>query len=94
MNDNHQRINLIVTGKVQGVFYRASTLEMAQRLSLMGWVRNLPEGAVEIVAEGSAHALEELMRWCRHGPPEAKVDDVAARWDQATLEFRTFRVID
>lgn len=87
------RVNLIVTGRVQGVFYRASALEQAQSLGLTGWVMNLADSSVEIVAEGPRYALEELTAWCKHGPPEAMVQDVIVRWAKHQAEFRTFRVV-
>ena len=60
MSDPIQRIELIVIGRVQGVFFRASTLEQAQSLNLVGFVENLPDGSVEVVAEGPKYALEDL----------------------------------
>ena len=66
-----------VTGRVQGVFFRASTREQAVRLGLAGHARNLPDGSVEVVASGGAGALDELERWLHHGPPAARVASVA-----------------
>jgi acylphosphatase len=66
----------LVSGKVQGVFYRASTRNEALRLGLDGYARNLPDGRVEVVAGGRPEALRELEQWLRQGPPAAKVDDV------------------
>ncbi|MEL6543062.1 MAG: acylphosphatase [Myxococcota bacterium] len=86
------RATLLITGKVQGVFFRASTLERAQGLNLHGWVMNLPDGAVEVVAEGPRYALEQLVEWCRSGPPSAEVEDVVVRWGSALNEFRTFSI--
>jgi acylphosphatase len=93
MVNEQARVNILVIGKVQGVFYRASTLEQAQRLNLTGWVKNLPDGAVEITAEGSRIGLEDLVVWCRQGPPDAKVDEVIPRWGKFENEFRTFMII-
>ncbi|MFQ5682312.1 MAG: acylphosphatase, partial [Candidatus Binatia bacterium] len=62
------RVHLIIQGKVQGVFFRASTLEQATQLKLKGWVRNCWEGFVEVVAEGPRKDVECLVRWCRRGP--------------------------
>jgi acylphosphatase len=93
MSEELARVNLFVTGYVQGVFFRASTLEQAQSLNLTGWVKNLPDGAVEVVAEGSRYALEELVSWCRQGPPAAEVEDVVVRWGDYRDEFRTFMVV-
>jgi acylphosphatase len=66
----------LVEGKVQGVFFRASTRERALRLGLSGWVRNLDDGRVEVLAAGSADALEALAQWLQGGPPAARVDVV------------------
>ncbi len=66
----------IVTGKVQGVFFRASTRAQARRLGLRGYATNLPDGSVEVVAAGEATAIESLAAWLRHGPPMAKVAEV------------------
>ena len=87
-----ERLELLIEGKVQGVFYRASTLEQAQSLNLVGMVQNLPQGMVEVVAEGNRGSLEELEKWCHHGPPAADVKNVSARWKEATGEFKTFSV--
>jgi acylphosphatase len=66
----------IVEGKVQGVFFRASTRGQALALGLRGWARNLADGRVEVVAAGEAHALEALAQWLEDGPPSARVDAV------------------
>lgn len=66
----------LVSGKVQGVFFRASTREQAQRLDLRGYARNLPDGRVEVLAVGGAKALDALAGWLKHGPRLAKVDQV------------------
>jgi acylphosphatase len=87
------RVNLLVTGKVQGVFFRQSTLQQAQRLSLSGWVRNLPDGSVELEAEGESLALEALVRWAKVGPPGARVDGVQERSLAPTGIDRTFKVL-
>lgn len=69
---------IIVSGRVQGVFFRASTQEQAARLSIRGWVRNEPDGSVRIEAEGDEAALQELIDWCRQGPSAAQVTHVTA----------------
>ena len=66
----------IVSGKVPGVFFRASTREQALELGLRGYARNLPEGRVEVLAQGEADALDALERWLQVGPPMAKVEAV------------------
>jgi len=87
------RVNFIVSGRVQGVFYRASTLETAQSLGVYGWVKNLAGGEVEVMAEGSRESLELLVAWCRQGPSAANVEDVRIRWSASKDEFRTFMIV-
>lgn len=86
------RVELIVFGRVQGVFYRASVQQEAQRLGLLGETGNLPDGRVEIAAEGLREAVEELIAWCRRGPPAAEVERVEVKWSTPRGEYRTFRV--
>ena len=86
------RAELLISGMVQGVFYRASAQQEAQRLGLTGEVRNLPDGNVEAVVEGPRERVDEFIAWCRRGPPSARVEDVRVRWSKARGEFRTFMV--
>lgn len=81
-----------VRGRVQGVFFRASTCERAREIGLRGWVRNLPDGRVEVVAEGEPSALEALEVWLRQGPPMARVDDVTHEKTESPGEGE-FRVL-
>ena len=71
-----QATRFIISGRVQGVFFRASTREQAQRLGLRGHARNLPDGRVEVLAVGADAAIQQLERWLQHGPPSARVDHV------------------
>ncbi len=87
---NPERVHLLITGRVQGVWYRASTQRQALSLGLRGWVRNLRDGRVEALAEGSRPALEQLIQWCHAGPPLAHVLSVEARWSDATGELQGF----
>lgn len=87
-----QRVHFHAAGRVQGVFYRASAEAEARRLGLAGWVRNLPDGRVEAIAEGPTGALEALVAWARRGPAAARVDDLAVTWGEATGEFAGFAV--
>jgi acylphosphatase len=87
-----QRCRLIVTGHVQGVCFRWYTQRTAARLGLRGWVRNLPDGGVEIVAEGDLADLHQLVAWAQHGPSEAEVDEVRSEWSPATGEFAGFEI--
>ena len=69
-------VRVIVKGRVQGVFYRGSTQQEAQRLGLTGWVRNLQDGSVEFVAEGPSDAIDALLAWAHRGPDMAAVSSV------------------
>ena len=86
------RAHLTVTGRVQGVFYRASAQSEGLRLGLTGEVLNLPDGGVEAVVEGERHAVEDFIAWCRRGPPAAHVEDVEVRYAPIRGNFRTFTV--
>jgi acylphosphatase len=83
---------LRIHGKVQGVFYRASTLARARSLGLSGIVRNEADGSVTCIAEGPRRQLETLLTWCRVGPSGAEVDRVDATWDSATGEYEHFSI--
>jgi acylphosphatase len=76
-------MRFVISGKVQGVYFRASAAREAQRLGLRGHALNLADGRVEVLAIGSAAAVEELGRWLHRGPPAARVDAVDARPEQA-----------
>lgn len=84
------RAHIVVSGRVQGVFYRYSTVEEASRLGLSGWVKNLPDGRVEAVAEGEREAVLRLVEWCRRGPPSARVEKLDVDWEAPTGEIRGF----
>ena len=73
---SHRRIHVILAGRVQGVFFRRTTVEVAERLGLAGWVRNRPDGRVELEAEGPDEALDALLAFCRRGPQHARVDEL------------------
>ena len=76
------RAHVIVSGIVQGVFFRASTYEEAVRLGVAGWVRNLPDGSVEAVFEGPRDAVERAVVWVRHGPDRAGVERAEVEWEE------------
>ena len=83
---------MIVRGRVQGVSYRWYTMKEAERLGLTGWVRNLPDGAVELEAEGSDDRLQALATWCKKGPPAAHVAAVEVTWIDVTGADRGFGI--
>jgi acylphosphatase len=86
------RAHVKITGRVQGVYYRASMLQEAQKLGLTGWVMNCPDGSVEAIAEGSRGKIEQLIAWCQCGPPGARVTDVDVRWETPEHAFRGFAI--
>ena len=86
------RAELVISGLVQGVFFRASAQAVALRLGVVGVVCNLPDGAVAAVVEGTQEQVEAFVAWCRRGPEAARVDDVEVRWTPPRGEFRSFRI--
>ncbi|HEV2037255.1 MAG TPA: acylphosphatase [Candidatus Eremiobacteraceae bacterium] len=86
------RLHLIIKGRVQGVFFRASVQELAQSLDLTGWVRNRIDDSVELVAEGAPEKLSVLRSWSQHGPSGAVVEQVDEIAEKETGEFSRFYV--
>ncbi|MFC1452743.1 acylphosphatase [Verrucomicrobiota bacterium] len=86
------RTHLVVHGRVQGVCYRMCARDEAVRLGLTGWVRNTPEGTVEVIAEGRESAVARFVGWCSNGPSYARVTQITENRSQATGEFPTFRI--
>jgi acylphosphatase len=76
------RRRVVVTGRVQGVFYRAACRSQAEELGVTGWARNLADGRVEVVVEGETAAVDALVRWCGDGPPRALVTNVAVTTEE------------
>ena len=85
------RVRAVVHGRVQGVFYRDGCRAQAQRLGVRGWVRNRPDGTVEVVAEGSRGQVDQLLTWCRSGPPRATVTAMTLT-DEVPAAERSFRI--
>lgn len=77
---NQSQAKIVVKGKVQGVFFRHSTREKARSVGLAGWVKNLGDGSVEILAVGQRASVEKLVDWCHLGPPNARVEKVDVEW--------------
>lgn len=89
---NPARARLLIEGRVQGVFFRASAAATANRLGVKGWVRNRPDGAVELLAEGEKETIDDLVAWCRRGPNGARVENVGVEWEEFRGEFSAFRI--
>lgn len=87
-----ERVHIIVRGRVQGVYFRASAQQRARQLGLRGWVRNCRDGSVEAAAEGGKPSLRQFVSWCRSGPSGAVVTDIDVEWQQASGEFVDFVV--
>jgi acylphosphatase len=90
MSITHKRLHAIVRGKVQGVSFRYYTLLRAHEIGVTGWVQNLPDRSVEVVAEGEALLLEELLAFLHRGPLAARVTAVEVEWFTATGDFTDF----
>jgi acylphosphatase len=82
----------LISGTVQGVFFRREVTRVARRIGVTGWVRNLPDGSVEVIAEGDTQKLDELVQFCRIGPSGARVKNVGVEWSDFKGEFRGFRI--
>ncbi len=86
------RAHLYISGRVQGVYYRAFTQEVADSLGLTGWVRNLPDRRVEAVFEGEKELIEKAIMRCHQGPPYARVTDIDVAWENQLEDFNDFRI--
>lgn len=86
------RAHVLISGHVQGVFFRGYTQRRANALGVTGWVRNLPDGQVEAVIEGDEARVNEMVAWCRQGPPNALVTGVEVRMDPPSGAFLSFAV--
>jgi acylphosphatase len=89
-----KQVQLFVRGRVQGVYFRASTQREAKRLGLTGWVKNRNDGAVEVLAEGEEDGLKDLIAWANRGPSAARVERVDVRWRSFSGDFPDFRIVE
>jgi len=87
------RAHIVISGYVQGVFFRAHTRDKALELGLKGWVRNRSDGTVEAVFEGEKDKVEEIIRWCHRGPSGARVSRVSVNWEGYRGEFTDFDIL-
>jgi acylphosphatase len=86
------RAHIYISGRVQGVWYRAFTQETADSLGLKGWVRNMPDGGVEAVFEGNRELIEEAIKKCYQGPPASRVADIRVVWEDHAEGFDGFSI--
>ena len=85
-------VHVIISGRVQGVWFRASNKNKAEQLGITGWVRNTSEGDVEAVFVGDKDILDEMIKWCNQGPAHAKVNNVKVENIRSTNDFETFTI--
>jgi len=86
------RAQAIISGRVQGVFFRMETKRAADRLGVSGWVRNLKDGTVAAVFEGERDRVDAVLDWCRQGPAQADVTDVVVAWGEFSGKFSDFNI--
>jgi acylphosphatase len=92
MKSEKRRCHVLVSGRVQGVFFRQNTLERARALGLKGWVRNTEDGRVEAVFEGEREKIEKILEWMKIGPPLAEVENLEIKWEDFKGEFEDFEI--
>ena len=90
---DNARVRLIIDGRVQGVWFRDSTRKEANTLGVFGWVKNRPDGAVEVLAEGSEDQVKKFVSWCHQGPPYARVTRVDETLEEWQGEFDSFDIV-
>ncbi|MEE2767170.1 MAG: acylphosphatase [Pseudomonadota bacterium] len=88
-----KRVHVLVGGKVQGVCFRVSAREQAIKLAVQGFVRNLPDGRVEIIAQGMQTSVDRFVEWCEEGPEHARVDDLQVEKQVVGEEFQGFWIV-
>ncbi len=87
-----KRMHVYISGRVQGVFFRAETQRAAKGFNLTGWVRNMADGRVEAVFEGVDANVDKMLAWCHIGPPAARVDEVLIEEEPCSGEFQDFNI--
>lgn len=86
------RAHIVITGRVQGVFFRSAIRNQVHLRHLTGWTRNLGNGQVEAVIEGEKDMINEVIDFCKEGPPNASVGDVSVEWEEASSDFDGFEI--
>ena len=89
---SNTRVHAIISGRVQGVFYRLETQKAANRIGVNGWVRNRPDGSVEIMAEGEEGLIDDFIKTVKIGPSFGKVTDMSVEFPESPLYFTTFEI--
>jgi len=87
-----KRIQIIISGRVQGVWFRHNTNIAGNKLGLKGFVRNLPDGNVEVIAEGNEEKIQQMINFCKTGPEGSYVEDVKIKYEKPKSEFKTFSI--
>lgn len=91
--ERRTRAHILVSGRVQGVFFRANCVRVASSLGLDGWVKNVPHGDVEILVEGDEREIKKLIGWCHSGPRNARIEKVDVEWSEPRRDHARFRAI-
>jgi acylphosphatase len=91
-NQNKIRVHIVANGKVQGVYFRQNTQCVCTRYGVTGWICNLADGSIEIVLEGDRDSVDNVIEWCKVGPPNARVEKFDLRFDRYTGEFQDFKI--
>ena len=89
---NSKRVHLLISGRVQGVYFRQGMMETAEKNNVLGWVRNLPDNKVESVLEGNDSNVDAVIEWAYFGPAGAVVDELKISEENFTGEFREFKI--
>jgi acylphosphatase len=92
MRNMNARAHVFVSGRVQGVFFRVETRSEAVKRNVAGWVQNTSDRRVEAIFEGDKADVEQLIDFCRSGPPDARVTEIALQWETYTGEFKAFKI--
>jgi acylphosphatase len=87
------RAHIFVSGRVQGVFFRVNTVQEAEKLGILGWVKNLEDGRVEAVLEGDSEKVKGMVEWLKKGPPAAKVEHLDVQFEDYKGEFKNFEKV-
>ena len=92
-SSDYIRVHLIISGKVQGVYFRKHTQDISRENNVYGWVKNLLNGDVECVLEGLKSNIDKVMIWCHQGPPNSRVDNVKIKYEEYIGNFDDFKIV-